>query len=108
MKPFYVVVPNQIRAFVRTTNGVARGEEPNKVVTAYDASIANKAKQRKNFDAPPRYSTVNLEFQKGEEGLVDMNKKLTAKDMAVIAQKTVSGMEDWGLTYGKKGAKINP
>ena len=79
-----------------------------KQLNAYEASIANKAKQRKNFDPTPRYSTVNLEFQKGETGLVDMHTKLTSKEMAAIAQKTVNSVEDWGLSYGKKGAKINP
>ena len=107
LKPFYVIIPHQIRAFIRSTGGLVRGEAPKE--SANSAKIRLKIKERKNFDPVPRYSTVLEEFQKGQEGLIELDQKLTAKEIALQQEEEAKKVPDWGLTYGKKKvAKVNP
>ena len=99
-----MVIPHQIRAFIRSTGGLVRGEAPKE--TAQEMTIKQKVNQRKNFDPVARYSTVTDEFQKGMKGLVDDDLLMSAKEIAAAAVEAEKNAEDWGLTYGKK--KINP
>jgi len=114
LKPFEVIIPHQIRAFVRETRGLALGqkapEEDEAEAKAKQDAIDARAKARKNFDPVPRYSTVDDEFKDGEEGLNDArkpNKKQLLENAARLEEE--NAVQDWGLTYGKKkGAKIAP
>lgn len=115
LKPFEVVIPHQIRAFLRETRGLILGqrapEEDEAAAKLQSDAMAAKAKGRKNFDPVPRYSTVEEEFKDGIPGLVD-ERKLTKKEQEeqAIKAEEAGSVNDWGLTYGKKktGAKIAP
>lgn len=100
MKPFRVVIPHQIRAFVRETKGVIRQE-----MYKLEEKVEVKKKPRKNFDPVARYGTVDEDFKAGSDGLTkeEVDQSEEAKLRAAMDDQN----NDWGLTYGKR-KKIVP
>ena len=95
-KPYEVVVPLQIRKFLRETDGEVRKEDESK---ADESKKKNKqTKKRKNFDEHPKYGTVTEAFAKGEPGLTGPTKE--------EVKKMEKPPWDKHLQYGEGGKKI--